>query len=228
MLSPRQERLLELSQQPLLPLSHVQYLHQLKSQGVEPRVIYDIGSCVLHWYNVASQVWPAAQFYVMDAMDSAEFLYQQNNLPYNIGVLSNSDRKTVTFWQNDYHPGGNSYYRENPEINHEVDQYFNESHKRILECSTLDTVISRLGWPVPDFVKMDVQGAEQDVLLGMTNTLPHVQHLILELQNVEYNKGAPLSHQVVSWLAGQGFECTTPLFSNNGADGDYHFTRKTA
>jgi len=228
MLSIKQQRLLELSQQPLLPHTHVQYLEHLKAQGVNLRVVYDLGSCVLHWYNVAHQIWPDAQYHVLDAMDSAEFLYQEQQLPYHIGVLSNSDRKTVTFWQNDYHPGGNSYYRENPEINLEVDQYFNDSHKRVLQCSTLDTIISVNHWPVPDFVKMDVQGAEQDVLLGMTNTLPHVQHLILELQNVEYNKGAPLSQHVISWLEQRGFDCVAPLFSNNGADGDYHFTRKSS
>lgn len=227
MLSPKQQRLLELGQQRLLPQAHMEFLYHLRSQGVNPQVIFDIGSCVLHWYNEASQVWPQAKYHLLEAMDSVEFLYQAKGLPYHLGVLSNSDRRTVTFWQNDTHPGGNSYYRENQVYNPEVDQYFNNSHKRTLSARTVDSIILEKQWPWPDFVKMDVQGCEQDVLQGMTLALPHVQHLILELQSVEYNTGAPLAQQVVTWLDTQGFDCVAPLFCNNGADGDYYFRRRS-
>ena len=74
-------------------------------------------------------------------------------------------------------------------------------------------------------VKMDVQGAELDVLKGMKKTLKTVKHLILELQNVEYNKGAPLRGEVIDWLESNGFKYVE-LFSNQGPDGDYHFIRK--
>ena len=226
-MNPIQQRLRELGSQRLLPQAHVQFLYDLKSQGVEPRVIYDMGACVLHWYNEASQVWPQAQFHVMEAMQSVEFLYQERSLPYHLGVLSSSDRRTVTFWQNDWHPGGNTYYQENPDVNPHVHEYFGDAHKRMYGTRCVDSIIQEKHWPWPDLVKMDVQGGEQDVLLGMTHTLPHVQHLILELQKVEYNKGAPLAHEVIAWLEHKGFDCVAPLFCDSGPDGDYYFRRRT-
>ena len=225
MSSAIQQRLAELSAQPLLPESHVRFLYHLRDQGVQPAIIYDVGACVLHWYSQAVQVWPQAAYYVCEAMHSVEFLYKQHGLNYHLGVLSNSDRRTVAFWQNDHHPGGNSYYKENELHNPQVHEYFNAQHRRLMPTCTLDRVITERGWPLPDLIKMDVQGAEADVLQGMQQVLPHVQHVILELQQVEYNQGAPQAPQVISWLEQQGFSCEAPLFSNNGVDGDYYFRR---
>ena len=47
---------------------------------------------------------------------------------------------------------------------------------------------------------MDVQGAELDVLKGSKNALKHCKDLILELQVVEYNKGAPLKDEVITYV----------------------------
>ena len=227
MMTALQHRLSQLHAQPLLPQAHVRFLHDLAAQGVQPTVIYDIGACVLHWYSQAAQVWPQADFHVLEAMHSVKFLYEEQGLKHHLGVLSNSDRRTVTFWQNEWHPGGNSYYQENAQVNPDTVNYFTDAHKVTCAAKTLDTVIDQMGWKVPDLVKMDVQGGEWDVLQGMTRTLPHVQHLILELQKVEYNLGAPLASEVITWLDGQGFDCVAPLFCDAGPDGDYYFRRRS-
>ena len=218
-----QDRLRELGSQRLLPQSHVEFLHALKSKGVEPGVVYDIGACVLHWTNEAHRVWPNAEYHVFDAMDSVEFIYQEEGLRYHIGVLSNTER-AVDFYQNDEHPGGNSYYLENVAVNPEAPQYFNEQHRRRLRTATLDSVVRERGFPWPDLLKIDVQGAELDVLRGGSECLQHCNHVILELQVVEYNTGAPLRDTVINYMAEQGFVCHG-LFSNNGPDGDYYFSR---
>jgi FkbM family methyltransferase len=217
------ERLRELGNQRLLPQAHVDFLIGLRDTGFNPRHIYDIGACVLHWTNEARRIWPHAEYCVFDAMDSVEFLYQEQNLKYHIGVLSDSER-VVDFYQNDVHPGGNSYYLENVAVNPEVPQYFNESHRRRLRTETLDSVVLSGNFPLPDLIKIDVQGAELDILRGAEYCLSRCNHVILELQVVEYNTGAPLRDTVIAYMAGKGFECRG-LFSNNGPDGDYYFVR---
>jgi FkbM family methyltransferase len=222
----KQSRLRDLGKQRLIPRAHVNHLKMLKEQGVSPKVIYDIGACVLHWTTEAREIWPDAEIVAFEAMDSTEFLYKEAGMRYHIGVLSDETGREVDFYQNDHHPGGNSYYLENPEVNPQAPAYFNESHRRRLKTVTVDAVQRLKQFPLPDFLKLDVQGAELDVLKGSLECLANVDHVILELQKVEYNRGAPLFDAVITWMAEQGFECQG-IFSDQGPDGDYYFRRKT-
>lgn len=219
------ERLMELSNTRLLPAAHLNYLHKLKNEGLEPKVIYDIGACVLHWAREAIGVWNNSQYFAFEAMPESAEIFQHFRIPYFIGALSDQDGKEITFYQNTTHPGGNSYYKENVEINKEADIYFNESHARKMITIKLDTVVENNKLPFPDLIKMDVQGAELDVLKGAEITLTHCKDLILELQRVEYNKGAPLREVVIDYLKTKGFVLVHGPFSDNGYDGDYHFTK---
>lgn len=219
------DRLRNLGNQRLLPHDHVMKLTELKNNGFSPKVVYDIGACVLHWTNEARRVWPDAEYVAFEAMDSSEFLFAEQGMQYQMGVLSDRDGIEVDFYQNDYHPGGNSYYKENEEINPQAPDYFNDTHRRTLITAKLDTVVAQRRFPKPDLIKMDVQGAELDVLKGAISTLKTAKHVILELQVVEYNKGAPLCNTVIDYMYQQGFDCMG-IFSNNGPDGDYHFVQR--
>jgi len=218
-------RLRDLGNQRLLPVDHANYLVKLKDSGFEPKIIFDIGACVLHWTNEAQRIWTDAEYIAFEAMDSCEFLYQERGLQYHMGLLSNESGKEVDFYQNDYHPGGNSYYIENEEVNPQAPQYFNESHRKKLCTITLDALVHLKQFPPPDLIKMDVQGAELDILKGAQETIKTAKHIILELQVVEYNKGAPLKDTVIEYMDSIGYDCLG-LFSNNGPDGDYHFVRR--
>lgn len=218
------DRLKDLSNKRLLPPIHVDYL---KSLSISPKVIYDIGASVLHWTNEAKTIWPSAEYIVFEAMPECEFLYKENNLQYNIGVLSDRNDREVNFYQNNYHPGGNSYYKENEQINPESTRLYNESNKKLYKTKTLDSIINSKNLPMPDLIKIDVQGAELDILKGSKKALKNCKDLILELQIVEFNKGAPLRDEVIKYVEDLGFKLISgPLpFSDNGPDGDYHFSK---
>jgi len=223
---PVQERLKSLQMMKLLPENHVNHMMALRDQQkFTPKVVYDIGACVLHWTNEAKTVWPTAEFIAFEAIDTAEFLYKEKGMRYQMGVFSDVDGKEVDFYQNNNDPGGNSYYRENPEFSSMVDQLYNESHRRRLKTITLDTAVAKNKFPLPDLIKIDVQGAELDVLRGGLNTIKNVKHIILELQHVEYNKGAPHCDVIIEFMKEQGFDCTG-MFNDSGPDGDYHFINR--
>jgi FkbM family methyltransferase len=205
-----------------IPTDHVNYLQYLKSSGFEPKVIYDIGSCVLSWTREAKQLWPEAKIILFDAFRPAEFLYEGHD--YHIGALSDEDGKTVSWYQNDFNPTGNSYYRE---VGNR--EYFPEDSFVEYKTDRLDTIVAARGFPLPDFVKIDVQGAEVDIVRGGSNTLKNAQRLIIELQSVEYNKGAELNTVSLPIIEETlGVKCVAPLFCNNGPDGDYAFVRNDA
>jgi FkbM family methyltransferase len=202
------------------PPEHSIFLQNLKKDGFEPKVIYDIGTCVLQWTNEAKKYWPNATYILFDAFNPVEFLYE--GYDYHIGVLSDSE-KNVKFYQNEYLPAGNSYYRE---IGCENGKYFPENKFVEKKTRTLDDVVKERGFPLPDFVKIDVQGSEVDIIMGGINTLNNASKLIIELQHTEYNKGALLSKDSVPIIEKElNIKCTDPLFTNNGCDGDYCFTK---
>lgn len=220
------DRFIELENMDIFPPEHVNYLISLKKDGVEPKVIYDIGSCVLHWTDRVKQIWPSAQIINFEAMDEVEPWYKSRELNYHIGVLSDKDYKQVEFYQNNYHPGGNSYYKEDvTKIGPNAEVVFSEEHKRIKTAMTLDTVVKAKGFPLPDMIKIDTQGAEMDILKGATETLKSCKHLILELQRVEFNVGAPLREEVIKYVESLGFKLVKRFTSDAIVDADHHFVR---
>jgi FkbM family methyltransferase len=208
------------------PQNHVNYLHRLKAEGFEPKVIYDIGSCALHWTKVAREIWPSAIFVLFEASSEMEFLYSEYKETYHIGCLSDEDDKIVKFYENPYYPGGNSYYREIGSAN--CDFFFPKDKYLEKRTMKLDNVVKERGFLLPDFVKIDVQGAEIDIIRGGINTLKHAKRMIVELQHKEYNEGA-LNNNIAQPLIESllNFKCVDPLFQNNGPDGDYGFINKS-
>jgi FkbM family methyltransferase len=214
---PAQEltHLQRVAQSDLLPQQHVEYLQQM---NIAPRVIYDIGACVLHWTRHAVRIWPDAEIYTMDAAMSVEPFLKNSGLPYAIEMLSDRDGETKTFYEDTENPGGNSYYLETTGA-------FTQQHATTRISKTLDTLVKERGWPLPDLIKIDAQGAEMDILLGAENTIKNCQDVILEAQHVEYNQGAPNVHRVHEYMQQLGFELVSN-FCLTDVDGDYHYKRK--
>lgn len=229
--SQERRRLRELHDMDLLPQKHVDYLWTMKvDQGIEPKVVYDIGACVLHWTNKAKQVWPDAEFIPFEAMSAVEFLYKEAGFEnFAVGcVLTDKTGEVVEFYENTEHPGGNSIYKENPELSPLAEQLFPETSKKSMRTNTLDDIIKLNNLPCPDLIKMDIQGAELKALKGAAKALEKCEHLILELQHTDYNFGAPKWDEVVEYLTSIGFEMVGDgMFcgSDLGVDGDYHFIK---
>jgi FkbM family methyltransferase len=200
-----------------MPENHIKYIANLKKQGVEPKIIYDIGANVLQWSREASKIWNNSEFIVFDGFDKLEKLYKNSKYKYYIGILGDEDEKEVKWYQNDVLNTGNSYYKE---VNNDV---FPTDQFHVKKIKTLKTVVEENGFPYPDLVKIDVQGCEKDILKGGIEIIKHAKHLIIELQHVEYNLGAPKCFETVPYIESLGFKLVTPLFCNNGPDGDYHF-----
>ncbi len=216
--------MIELRNSNLFPENHVNYLRNI---NYTPKVIYDIGACVLHWTDKARTVWSNAKYYAFEAMSAPKFIYETANLAgYYNGIVTDVDNKTVEYYENVMDPGGNSYYRENPEYSNAVDVLYPEEFKKTVSGFTLDTIVSMNEFDYPDLIKIDVQGAELDILKGADECLMHAKHIIVELQKVEYNKGAPRREEVIEYLKTKNFHLVGDgPFHDAGPDGDYHFIK---
>lgn len=213
------ERFIELSKIIKLPDQHKGYLYQLAEQHkIRPKVIYDIGACVLHWSDAARDIWLDSKIIPFDATSGIARYYQYRNLTeYHEGVLTDVDNKPLVFFEKVADPGGNSYYIET------TGQFTNEDAVKKVGM-TLDTIVAQKGFPYPDMIKLDTQGSELDILKGANRCLENCYDIILEAQHEDYNQGAPKVGAVIEYLNSIGFRLISN-FTHGPVDGDYHFKR---
>jgi FkbM family methyltransferase len=217
---PVEARLRELSLRDDQPKDHVDYLHGMMLEGVEPKVIYDIGACVMHWTKEARKIWPDSKIIMFDGMNHAEFLYKESGLDYYCDGPLGDFTRHVKFYENPMDPAGNSVFKEDT-------QFFTEDNATIRKMRSLDDIVEEKGWPKPDLVKIDVQGAELLILVGAEKTLSQCDDIIIEMQHQEYNLGAPQKDVVTQYLIESGFELVSQIHVGQ-VDGDYHFRRRKA
>ena len=148
-----------------------QELLDLKSNGFEPRVIYDIGAGLLHFTNQAKTLWPLATYVLFDASFLMECLYKKFEGNYHIGALSDTER-VITFVSNKSYCERSSKYKNTDTLSQSE-----QAHAR-----TLDSVVAERQFPLPDLIHIDLGGAEADTIRGAGRTLSHAAHLIVDTQ----------------------------------------------
>jgi FkbM family methyltransferase len=221
-LSYVEKQMIALHERDIVPHGHKRVLNDI-SKHFTPKVIYDIGACVLHWTREAKIVWsdPECVTIAFDAINEVEALYKSKGILYHIGVLSDEDNKLVRFYENKEMPGGNSYYKEIGSAH--ADVVFPEDRYTEKCAMTLESVVRQKNFQLPDLVKIDVQGCELDILKGGINIINHAKYLVIELQNIQYNRGAPLEDVTIKYLNDNGWKIVEAKFVDNGPDADYLF-----
>ena len=177
-----------------------QRLMTLREVSFYPRTILDIGAYKGEWTRLVQNVWPEANFFMVEAnKDNEDFLLQIPNAKYEIALLGNKKRVKVPYFATDYEiTTGNSIYKEQTSS-------FDNAEVRLLPMVTLDFLIRKNKIKNIDFVKIDTQGSELDILEGASIVLSQAQFILLETQNIEYNKDAPKLDEVISKMKKWGF-----------------------
>jgi FkbM family methyltransferase len=176
-------------------LSHRKRLGYLKSSGVELNRVLDLGAFEGKWTKLLRGIYPSAQVIMVDANTDKEPMLRAIG-DCRIAVLGATDGKEVDYYkcQDGDAGSGNGIYRENTAF-----AFVPEKRK----CITLATLLgSDEGF---DLIKMDIQGAELDVIRGGLAIVRNSRYLLLELQTHDYNLGAPHFEEVVAFLHDEGF-----------------------
>jgi hypothetical protein len=80
---------------------------------------------------------------------------------------------------------------------------------QIVKTQPLNSVVGANALPHPNFVKIDVQGAELDILSGAGEILDDCHLMYLECPVLEYNAGAPTFEMYIKYMLSLGF---VPLY----------------
>jgi len=169
-------------------------------QYIEPKRVVDIGAHVGDFTRQLASMSPNCEFILVEANPYCEEYLKKLNQPYKILALSNHSGTTHLYVEKANSIGtGASIYKENTD-------WYGEGKYELLEVPT-DTLDNQNFFPeeVIDLVKIDVQGAELDILMGGNKTITRSKYVLAEVSLLEYNHKAPLMDKVVSKMKQYGF-----------------------
>jgi FkbM family methyltransferase len=177
-----------------VPSLNATLLH-LKKIGYNPSCIIDVGAYEGTWTKEFIEVFPNSRIFMIEAQNSKlqklKSLSNSNkNISYHISLLSDVDGKRLGFEQN--------------ETASKVKKLIDESEIGY-SSKTLDTVLVNTEYVHPDFIKLDVQGFELNVLKGAHKTLQNVEFCLLEVSLLDLDN-SPLVLEVMNYMSICGFQ----------------------
>lgn len=170
-----------------------QSLIRLHQQGFSPNVVLDVGAHTGEFASMAHKIWPSATVYSFEVLPHALQVLQR--FPYIVPVPSlvgEEDREAVVF---NVAETASSILTEN------IDQHFPTESFSMLK---LDTFCQNKSL-TPNFLKIDTQGYEYQVISGGLGMLKNVDFVLAELNFLDIHKGVRLAPEVIQLLWEQGF-----------------------
>ncbi len=123
---------------------------------------------------------------------------------FPVALAESEGERTLYITRN---PGCSSLFPPNTEIlqNFSASDLFEVVDTQSVKTISLDTFTKQYEVALPDFIKLDIQGAEYEVLKGGASTLDNVVGIFLETQLRELYLGAPLFTDIHTLLIDLGF-----------------------
>lgn len=168
----------------------------LRSWGYRPDFVVDVGAYEGEWTELFRRTFPDARSLMVEPLAAKQaLLAEQCARSFGTNRLSGdllgaTDGVPVDFFQMET---GSSVLPELGDVPRTV---------VTRPLVRLDTVLEdHADWGPPDFLKLDVQGFEIEVLKGATRCVESCDFILIETALLPYNEGAPLLGEVVAHLA---------------------------
>ena len=165
-----------------------------------PVFAVDAGAFDGEWTKMFKTIFPLANVLMIEPQrDKTDVLKTITGvLPgthFHIGLLGSASGKEVVF-------------HVNATVSSVLEEYKpNTFKKESLYLETLDDIILKTGnnFKLPDFIKLDVQGYELEVLKGASKIMESLQFILCEVSLIEINKNSPLIAEVIRFMDERGF-----------------------
>ena len=175
------------------------YKHKLNSnlidlikKEVQIQNIYDIGAYKGEWSTLLNNTsLKNKNFFLFEANEENEIFLKKLNFKYFISVLSDKI-KDVKFYSKAH--TGDSYYLE------QTNFYQKNLLPKMKKTNMLDNIVEKNNLPFPDFIKIDTQGSEIDILKGGQKVVESCKIILLECPIIQYNLGSPNLSEYINYL----------------------------
>jgi len=170
--------------------------------GFRPQSIVDVGANRGTWSEMASEVFPEAEFLLVEPQAEmiqplAELARRRPTFRHASVAVGAEDGELVqTIWADSL---GSSFL---PPVDPAA---LVAGGQRRTPVRRLDGLLVEWG-RVPDLVKLDVEGFELEVLKGCPSIFNSTERLILETSLYRFHEGQPLLREIVDYLAVRDYE----------------------
>jgi len=170
-------------------------LQNIKRLGFAPSFVVDIGAYEGHWTEDFLEVFPGTKILMLEAQTSKEEKLKKigdrfKNVHHYIALLSAEDGKEFAFFENET-------------ASHVTTDMMVASKK--IKGESLDGILERKQLPFPDFLKLDVQGFELEVLKGGSKSLSYAEFCLLEVTLINLDN-TPLLPETVRYMDENGYQ----------------------
>jgi len=171
----------------------------MRRNGFNPSLIVDVGAYVGDWARLCHRLFPAAAILMIEPQAARQAALREvanriERVEVVSALLGPEARQSVPFYEAE-----------------SASSVLPGSEQRIapttrMAMTTLDAVTAGTAFAQPDFLKLDVQGYELDVLEGASRALESAEAILMEVNFLEIYAGARLFHEAVSFMAARGFQ----------------------
>ncbi|HZQ08327.1 MAG TPA: FkbM family methyltransferase [Anaerolineae bacterium] len=181
--------------------SFVEGLQHVERFGWTPASVLDIGAAHAKFTRACYELFPNANYLLVEPL--MEFRASLNAIPREIPrsiiesvAVGNRNGTAMIHVHRDW--DGSSLYRETegPQV---------DGVERKVPLKTLDTLVREHRLPGPYLLKVDVQGAELDVLSGALKTLPQCEYVLLETTFFQFFIGGAQFADIIDFMRERGF-----------------------
>jgi len=175
-------------------------LETLKQSGFKPAFCIDVGAYTGEWTKMFLSIFPESRVLMLEAQEAKRQFLEKltetapGQISLEIALLGPQDGKSVEFSEMET---GSSVFAESS-------SYARSTHNRL--TTRLDTIVSNGPYPVAQFLKLDVQGYELEVLKGSSSTLRTADAVLMESSLIPINNGCPTISEVMRFMDDNGFD----------------------
>ena len=177
-------------------------------KAIEFEAVVDVGAYVGEYSLTMREVLPEAKFFAFEPLPENFAIAQKRleSLPeirvHNVAIGRESG--TLEFHRSEFAPSSSALEMHQ---NHKANfPYTAQTSSIVVPCLTLDEALKPYGIGGKILLKIDVQGFEEQVLLGAPQTLKQVAVVWVETSFVELYRGQPLFERIYSFLIDNGFK----------------------
>lgn len=172
------------------------------------KTIYDIGACIGTWSLLAKAIFPHSKVYAFEALEKhvKELEHKVSHVKESITVfhqaLGKEEKIQTMYLQKNTDA---SSFLPISEKGLKEWSFLGETERIELHVKTLSSIIQNNNLPLPDLIKIDVQGLELDILEGGLSFIQNAKWILMEVSFEELYEGQPVYNDVFNYMEKIGY-----------------------